>query len=102
MQTFLSDLEAPDLVHPVVYSPYSGVEDRSGGEYAKLLTVPPVPVIGDVVNRWDDVSTRVLTHQQVELVQVGHDELCTLSPVSCRLSHRIGVVFGMSGPELME
>lgn len=38
MQTFLSDLEAPDLVHPVVYSPYGSVpymhEDRGSG-YAK-------------------------------------------------------------------
>ena len=37
MRTFLSDLEGPDLVHPVVYSPYGCVdEDRSGGGYAKL------------------------------------------------------------------
>jgi hypothetical protein len=47
VQTFLSDLEAPDLVHPVVYSPYGSVdEDRSGGGAVEpmqsLLTVPPV------------------------------------------------------------
>ncbi len=44
VQTFLSDLEAPDLVQPVVYSPYgSEHEDRSGGWVCKsLLTVPPV------------------------------------------------------------
>jgi hypothetical protein len=37
VQTFLSDLEAPDLVHPVVYSPYGSVhDDRSGSGYAKV------------------------------------------------------------------
>ena len=29
-----------------------------------------------MVNKCDDVSTNVLTHQQVKLVQVGHDD-CT-------------------------
>jgi hypothetical protein len=74
VQTFLSDLEAPDLVHPVVYSPYSGgvVEDRSGGGYAKVAYGAACD--RRVVNRWDDVSARVLTHQQVKFVQVGHDD----------------------------
>lgn len=34
------------------------------------------------MNKCDDVSTNVLTHQQVKLVQVGHDD-CT-SPVCLR------------------
>lgn len=47
VHTFLSDLEAPDPVQPVVYSPYGGKvkysRASSGEECVKSqLTVPPV------------------------------------------------------------
>ena len=38
-----------------------------------------------MVNKCDDVSTIVLTHQQVKLVQVGHDDFTVSSPY-----HRFG------------
>lgn len=36
--TFLSDLEAPDPVHPVVYSPLVGIKTRCKIEVEKLVT----------------------------------------------------------------
>ena len=59
-----------------------------------------------MVNKSDDVSTNVLTHQQVKLVQVGHDELMIalsrslLSAVS--LWPPSAVRPGLIGPELIE
>jgi hypothetical protein len=50
MQTFLSDLEAPDLVHPVVYSPYGAcMWFGVGVDMQRLLTVPPVIGHGELM-----------------------------------------------------
>jgi hypothetical protein len=54
-----------------------------------------------MVNKCDVVSTNVLTHQQVELVQVGHDD-CTVPPLYHIASPRVALRAGMSGPELIE
>jgi hypothetical protein len=53
------------------------------------------------VNKCDDVSTLVLTHQQVKLVQVGHDD-CSMDydPEPARryrFDHALAVRAGVTG-----
>jgi len=78
-----------------------GVKIGVGVDGKSLLTVPPVI---RCVNKCDDMSTLVLTHQQVELVQVGHDDCSrevgrtwALDPEPCHIP-----LTGLTGPETKE